>query len=135
MDREAERKRLLELLKEFCHCKNEDCEKCRNNGTCFLCQIVNHFLDNGVNTPPVKAGQTIYVIYDKKVYEAVAEQVSTICHISGKKLTRIKAEFDVEDWFYKDGRKTKYGIFVFYPEEVFLTREEALAKLKGGEQK
>lgn len=128
MNREAERKRLVELIDNFC---KEELGANLNKD--ILEKVADNILDDGWMRPPVKVGQTVYVIYDKKVYEAVAEQVSTICHISGKKLTRIKAEFDVEDWFYKDGRKTKYGIFVFYPDEVFTSREQAQKALEGKE--
>lgn len=92
--------------------------------------IVETLLDDGWMRPPCKAGDTVYAIYDKKVYEAVAEQVTVVCHISGTKIIKVKAEFDVEDWFYNDGRKTKYGICGYYQENVFLTREEAVKALQ-----
>jgi hypothetical protein len=82
-------------------------------------------LENGIVVPPCKAGDVVYAIYNKKVYESIAEQVTVVNHISGNKIIKIKAEFDVEDWFYNDGRKIKYGIYGYYQDNVFLTKEEA----------
>ena len=103
------------------------CEKAVNRNTAI--QLADKILADGWIRPPCKAGSTVYVIYDKKVYEAIAEQVTVVSHISGNNIIKIKAEFDVEDWFYNDGRKTKYGIYGYYQENVFLTKEEAEQKL------
>lgn len=60
MNREAERKRLVEILKENCHCINEDCEKCSSNGICFTHREADHLLDNGIVVPPYKVGTKVY---------------------------------------------------------------------------
>lgn len=126
------KERLIELLNKHCvlrqdvlDCTNgkiEDCAEC----------LADYLLENGIFVPPCKTGDTVYAICDNKVYEAIAEQVTVVNHISGNKIIKIKAEFDVEDWFYNDGRKTKYGIYEYYQDNVFLTREEAEQALKGG---
>ena len=46
MNREAERKRLVELLGDYLYSE----------------QIADHLLDNGIIVPPVKVGQTVYII-------------------------------------------------------------------------
>ena len=56
MNREAERKRLVEILKENCHCKGDDCTQCRSNGLCFTQREADHLLENGIVVPPVKVG-------------------------------------------------------------------------------
>lgn len=119
------KERLVELLKEHCVLR-QDVSDCTNRKTddCPEC-LADYLIANGVIVPPCKVGDTVYAIYDKKVYEAVAEQVTVVSHISGNNIIKIKAEFDVEDWFYNDGRKTKYGIYGYYQENVFLTKEEA----------
>lgn len=48
MNREAERKRLVELLGDYLYSE----------------QIADHLLDNGVIVPPVKVGQTVYRIVE-----------------------------------------------------------------------
>ena len=62
MNRESERKRLVEILKQNCHCINEDCEKCSSNGICFTHREADHLLDNGVIVPPCKVGEVFYHI-------------------------------------------------------------------------
>lgn len=49
MNREAERKRLVELIKQVVH-------------PYFAEELADHLLDNGIVVPPVKVGQMMYVI-------------------------------------------------------------------------
>ena len=58
----SERERLVELLKQNCHCKDEDCSNCSRNGICFTHREADYLLENGVIVPPVKIGQTVYYI-------------------------------------------------------------------------
>jgi hypothetical protein len=130
---------LIELIaKADEECKHsKSCKACSGYGKGSMCMnyhIADHLLENGVVVPPCKVGDTVWAIYDKKIYEAIAEQVTVVSHISGNKIIKIKAEFDIEDWFYNDGRKTKYGIYGYYQENVFLTKEEAEQALKGGDK-
>ena len=122
MTNDKQRERLVELIQASVN-------GCARN---WAETIADYLLANGVVVPPCKAGDTVWAIYDKKIYEAIAEQVTVVSHISGNKIIKIKAEFDIEDWFYNDGRKTKYGIYGYYQEDVFLTKEEAEQALKGG---
>ena len=62
MSEREQRERLVELLKQTCHCKDEDCSNCSSNGICFTYKDADHLLENGVIVPPVKVGQTVYYI-------------------------------------------------------------------------
>lgn len=69
MNRESERKRLVELL-QIKSCWYNDCEtgcdKCGNVGISDtdIEKIADHLLDNGIVVPPVKVGQTVYCIVE-----------------------------------------------------------------------
>ena len=115
MTNDKQRDRLVELLIEY-----DTMRMMRHSiGDC-----AKHLLTKGVIVPPCKAGDTVYAIYDKQVYEAVCEYVTTVQHKEGS-FTKIKAEFDIEDSFYYDGRKTRFGVYGMYEADVFLTKEEA----------
>ena len=107
MTREAERKRLVKILKENCHCINEDCEKCGSNGICFTHREANHLLDNGIIVPPVKVGDRVYWIDDGKIKNEEVFEIS----------------------IHSDGILVHTGI-QFCLAQVFLTREEAEKALR-----
>lgn len=48
MSEREQRERLVELLKQTCHCKDEDCSNCSSNGICFTYKDADHLLENGV---------------------------------------------------------------------------------------
>ncbi len=117
------RDRLIELLnKQSCpspllcdkNCKYADLE------TCYAERVADHLLSNGVIVPPCKVGDTVYCIVEgfDKVMEGhirqfiVAEGIFVDCVIRG--------------YFNQVFHSSKIG------KTVFLTREEAEAKLKGG---
>ena len=60
MNRESERKRLVEILKQNCHCINEDCEKCSSNGICFTHREADHLLDNGIVVEDVACKEAVF---------------------------------------------------------------------------
>lgn len=125
MNRESERKRLVELIKDSL---NKHIGK-----SCLLAEnIASDLLDNGIVVPLVKVGQTVYIIFEKKIYEANIDRMSIVMHKSGNGIIRIRAEFEIEDWFYNDGRKTTYGVYRDYP-DFYFTREEAEKALEGKE--
>lgn len=116
MNRESERKRLVEILKQNCHCKNEDCEKCSSNGICFTHREADHLLDNGIVVPPVKVGQTVYYvcgIHNKLVEEAKIEEIY----------------YNGESYMYLVN--SNYLHFEMTPDELYFTREDAVKALKG----
>ena len=73
----SERKRLIELLKQNCHCKDEDCSNCNSNGICFTHRESDYLLANGVIVPPVKVGQTVYGISRVLLYLSVLTEYIT----------------------------------------------------------
>lgn len=106
MNRESERKRLVGLL-------NEATDK---HGI-YLDKVAQHLLDNGVVVPPCKVGQTVYFIggiHNRLIYDVKVEEIY------------------VGDSGYAFNVSRGYSYFTLLQREVYFTREEALAKLKGG---
>lgn len=91
--------------------------------------------------PPCKVGDTVYLI-DRdennkfKVYEGKWERVSlALTSKDGSFNLCGEISYDIYDCFYDDGRIMKHGMYVGQEstkvgEIVFLTKEEAEAKLK-----
>ena len=119
----SERERLIELLKQTCHCKDEDCSNCSSNGICFTHREADYLLENGVIVPPVKIGDTFFRTLDWKncIDKCI---VSSLTQKSNKtwKIRLTSGEFrSVFEITINDIGKT-----------VFLTKEEAEKALKGG---
>lgn len=115
------RERLLKLLKEaddICS-KTKQCEGCIGFGKgeeCVNFLIADHLLANGVIVPPCKVGDAVYYIggyLAKDVYEAKVEEIY---------IGEARFAFHL---------CSDYSYFTLQQEEVFLTREEAEAALKG----
>lgn len=91
--------------------------------------------------PPCKVGDTVYLI-DRdennkfKVYEGKWERVSLVQTSKDGPFNLCgEISYDIYDCFYDDGRIMKHGMYVGQEstkigEIVFLTKEEAEAKLK-----
>ena len=137
MNRESERKRLVEILKQNCHCINEDCEKCSSNGICFTRREADHLLDNGIIVPPVKVGQTVYRITkllsgDKFVTEGIIFEVSST-YENGTSKTRFYF------WAKGDEQASRhYSLWcdlTEFEKSIFTSREDALKALEGSGEK
>lgn len=107
------RERLIELLnKKYDHF----CDQCGvNKDSHYVDNLAEYLIDNGVVVPPCKVGDVVYRIYTRAwIGEDVVREV-------------VVSENGV---FYIDdkGRMTSCNKF---GKTVFLTREEAEAKLKG----
>ena len=69
VNREAERKRLVEVISKI-QCRNSECAKsCSDFSSVALFDedveiLADHLLDNGIVVPPVKVGQEVWVIVD-----------------------------------------------------------------------
>lgn len=63
MNREAERKRLIELLLDHTDNAFNTSEEKRFIETTTVGEVADHLLDNGVIVPPCKVGDTVYRIY------------------------------------------------------------------------
>ena len=121
MNREAERKRLVELCEDVVlSCKSSLCADCEHNKIdyphCMSEHFADHLLDNGIVVPPVKVGDKVWLISENGsyVYDIDVEIVfwdRDGCYIE----TRQHDGFTDED----------------FGKTVFLTREEAEVKLKG----
>ena len=66
------RERLIELLKQNCHCKDEDCTQCTSNGLCFTHRETDYLLENGVFVSPCKVGDEVYYINSR--YEKIGRR-------------------------------------------------------------
>ena len=117
----GERERLVELLKQNCHCKDEDCSNCSSNGICFTYREADYLLDNSVIVPPVKVGQKVYAIATPcggcKYNNLSFEETLKSCRDCQKREI-IECEFD-------------YDLLHEFGETVFPTRAEAEKKLEG----
>ena len=106
------RERLIEKLDTFCQ---------KELGTNFKKDILDKFadylLDNGAVVPLLQTGQIVYRVSKDRVWEVKIWKIE----ICGKTISYI-------DNYDKSFLSTHIG------KGVFLTREEAVAKLKEGEQ-
>lgn len=117
--RESERKRLLEILKQNCHCINEDCEKCSSNGICFTHREADHLLDNGIVVPPVKVGDVVWLIGNMRIYTK-----EVICSRKVISVQRLRTGETL--MHFKDGCFPSDAIGVY----AFTSREEAEKALR-----
>ncbi len=131
----GERERLVELLKQNCHCKDEDCSNCSSNGICFTYREADYLLDNSVIVPPCKVGQTVFRIvklYGDRKPIIVEGEVFEIA------LTHENGEIKKRFYFLeKGGNKiiNRYSLWLDFDEigkTAFFTKEEAEKVLKGG---
>lgn len=120
----SERERLIDLIDnqhkvEFCH----GCYECPELRAASINALADHLLSNGVRLPPVKVGETVYRICEE------------IC-CRFKKCNQWCSGYDKGCKVYKGVRNiiaTKFNLNMLdeIGKTVFLTREEALASLKG----
>ena len=119
----SERERLIELLKQNCHCKDENCSNCNSNGICFTHREADYLLENGVIVPPVKVGDTVYGI-----------SRGAIIPIG---IDRIQYSNSGIDILGRNERYFGYGTITLNPDnefgiEWYTTKEQAEKYLKGG---
>lgn len=101
-----ERERLIELLgKDYILYEKEDIE-----------ELADILLENGVIVPPCKVGDKIYFTYNEKVFNLTVEKIV----IKEEGMFLVDKEFN--DWYSIE----ELG------KSLYLTREEAETKLKGG---
>ena len=114
------KERLVELLHnfksecgEYCISSIKECQECR------YAQFADYLLANGVIVPPCKVGDVLWIpsVNSNKVYSKVVKDI----------LIREK-DGEVGKYIYAS---SAYFPFESIGKTVFLTREEAEAKLKG----
>ena len=123
------KERLVELLnKKYDHF----CDQCGvNKDSHYTDNLAEYLLENGVIVPPCKVGQTLYFLYDRP-YANRPDFTPRI--------------YETNDWYFDidekgtsilprsiHGYKGKHHYYL--GKTVFITREEAEAKLKEGVQK
>ena len=117
---ESMKNKLIELLKDFCSCKNEDCSKCGTSGKCFTHREADYLLAKGVIIPPVMVNTFVYFCsQNKKVQEGYIERI-----------TINKSGMCIAVCY--DGIRFKVFEPCDFGKTVFLTREEAEQALKEG---
>lgn len=126
----GERERLVELLKQNCHCKDEDCSNCSSNGICFTYREADYLLDNSVIVPPVKVGQKVYDTSEGFIEPCTVGVIflGDYEDIDGNRSHMAELHFDREDCPYA----TEEIYFTDIGKTVFLTKEEAEKALEGG---
>lgn len=120
------RDRLIELIKQNRHCKDEDCSKCSSNGICFTHREVDHILADGWMRPPCKTGQIVYLIKDGFIERCEVEGIHYTRRSNYVRIRPFHQEY-LGNWsvYYKPSIRS-------FGKTVFLTREEAKKALEGG---
>ena len=114
MNREAERQRLVELLKLPSNCMpNAKCESCGLNGGCSVQRQADKLLDNGIVVLPCQVGQKVY--YPSGSFDRIFE----------KTVDEILINENESDKGYYIHFSSTYMPFENIGKTVFLTREEA----------
>ena len=127
------KERLVELIRniEF-KCRSG----CTNVSGCNICryeQIADYLLANGVIVPPCKAGDVVYIKALKERLPFVVTQISIKKSGTYYEADRIRNKKENLLYFH-DITSVVFGDTEI-GKTVFLTREEAEAKLKEGENK
>lgn len=107
----------------------------RANGKTYqtASNIADHLLANGVVVPPVSVGDTVYVITSDSPTRIEKTRVSQI-KIKVKENSRISYRISAP-CVYDDWGEAHWTFCEFdFGKTVFLTREEAEAKLKEGDE-
>ena len=125
MSEKEQREKLVELLKQTCHCQDEDCSNCSSNGICFTYKDADHLLENGVIVPPVKVGDTVYEIQQDRTLQKW--YVYGIIKYDGQEWAA-EAQNSKNRWNYIG----KTFAFRLFGKTVFLTKKQAEKALKEG---
>lgn len=127
-DRDIQKDRLKEIVKDSLM-KHID-------KTCSLAEnITNDLLANGVIVPPCKVGDTVYKITHLCGGETIIVK-GTVIEITMTEKSPKSKKVDCRFYFWADGEeftRRMYSIWCWWfdiGETVFLTKEEAKAKLK-----
>lgn len=120
MNRESERKRLVELCENVVmSCKSSLCADCEHNKVdyphCMSEHFADHLLANGIVVPPVKVGQKVYIITE------VSKTITEVAVIGVWQCASNTAIITEVGTIHQNS----------IGKTVFLTREEAEKMLKG----
>jgi len=138
MNRESERKRLVELCEDVVlSCKSSLCADCEHNKIdyphCMSEHFADHLLDNGIIVPPVKVGDVVYALWETPTLYTEAKYVLCSAEVKevsqGKRNNRLVLIYKLEPTSFR-GRIREFFDYDI-GKTVFLTKEEAEAALKG----
>ena len=122
------RDRLIELLKKADQkCADTLCVNCPavgNGENCLDHLIADHLLANGVIVPPCKVGDPVYVISKGNILPFTVNRIIITNYIKIKVDYMLGRDYEI-----------KYLLPDHFGKTVFLTKEEAEAKLKEREGK
>ena len=141
------KERLVELLEEAAEAWDEYIEECFKSGNndekTYDEFHADYLLKNGVIVPPCKVGDKLYAISDTRVVECTCYELST--HNELQICAEFNCDYDCKgcpfsSWVQEHSGEYschgEYGDWFFsesdFGKKVFLTREEAEAKLKEG---
>ena len=125
------RDRLTELICEniqtdecVAHCNHPYCDKCKN--------LADYLLENGVIVPPCKVGDTVYRVIEMGTgihFKQVGR--CGIGHSQGYKIVPCEEKIKRFIRTVEVSKNNFFDICENFGKTVFLTREEAEAKLEG----
>jgi hypothetical protein len=119
----------MKILKDNSSCKNNSCLNCCVEKDCFMQQVANELLDNGVIVPPCKVGDEVYVINRQgKPQEMKFDSVDLRCTCQREDYCGLGTRC-----IDKEGNMCQYRFkndFSDFGKTVFLSREEAKKALK-----
>lgn len=113
MNREAERKRLVELLGDYLYSE----------------QIADHLLDNGAIVPPVKVGDVVYYVSNSPMSLSVEANTIYEAHITRLVTTQYGTTLVIQ--IHNSYGCTEIPDINDWGKTVFTSREEAQKALEG----
>lgn len=132
MNRESERKRLVELCEDVVlSCKSSLCADCEHNKIdyphCMSEHFADHLLDDGWTRLPFPIGERVFVVITNMPF--VPDDVYE-CEVRHYSVTKEDARPFVE---IKSDLSINGLTFLAYHEDVFTSREDAEKALEGSE--
>lgn len=124
MNRESERKRLVELLSQFERTCPDNCTGLEKSCTqCVLEQKADHLLDDGWMRPPVKVGDKVYGVFEDDVLDEeiiLIEVTETATYLS----TCSERYMWINGCLYSE----------MLDQKLYFTREDAVKAREGSEK-
>lgn len=122
------RDRLVELLED----KPFKSEYENYNSVEWAEHLADHLLDNGVIVPPCKIGDVVYYVSDSPINLSVQANTIYEAHITRMVTTQYGTTLVIQ--IHNSYGCTEIPDINDWGKTVFLTREDAVAKLKEGDE-
>ena len=123
----TERDRLIELIAEAHDLEDVGIDSLDIDG-----YIADHLIENGVIVPPCKVGDTVYYLSDSPLNLSVQANTIYEAHISRIVTTSYGTTLVIQ--IHNSYGCTEIPDINDYGKTVFLTKEEAVKALEGGEE-